>query len=410
MGTDLTAEQLLTDFVLRSFVYTEFLALLSSLPEGGALMPSVLPQTCPWLDVVTNALALLRRRGYLDASFFQALTSARPKLAVEIENLAQLHYIKRTNVPPKHAIRLRLQLDFDSVVHSRPIQEKILALLQEHCGDSSLQIEAIWRGSTWVLVSGTKEGLSRLSNSLQRGELGALGDIPIEMAHIGDFLEDKTSIAHPTVSSERGHYNQNRAKPHGPIASLSASGDGASPDTSDSDFIHLEGPDDTWQFVSYFGRDESLIGIGADHREARSGVRPNSSHIHFFKTAQPVKRQTIFRQLRNSDKGGSSARDDAPTSTEDEEETLVAAIARLHADLQIVLALSVFDGLSGSQIANVLDLPENTVRSRLRLGLEALRRGLAELSSSPDLPGAPMSFENWKAQIRSWIKAHRSRR
>ena len=56
---------------------------------------------------------------------------------------------------------------------------------------------------------------------------------------------------------------------------------------------------------------------------------------------------------------------------------MLAALRRLPVDLQIVLELHFFEHMSGSEIAEVVAIPEGTVRSRLRRAIAALREQLA---------------------------------
>jgi len=55
-----------------------------------------------------------------------------------------------------------------------------------------------------------------------------------------------------------------------------------------------------------------------------------------------------------------------------------AAIAQLSEEQKQVLALAYFQGLTQSQIAETLDLPLGTVKTRIRLGMQKLREMLQE--------------------------------
>jgi RNA polymerase sigma-70 factor (ECF subfamily) len=61
-----------------------------------------------------------------------------------------------------------------------------------------------------------------------------------------------------------------------------------------------------------------------------------------------------------------------------ERERVRAAIAQLPEEQQQVLALACFQGLTQSQIAETLDLPLGTVKTRIRLGMQKLRDLLQE--------------------------------
>ena len=55
-----------------------------------------------------------------------------------------------------------------------------------------------------------------------------------------------------------------------------------------------------------------------------------------------------------------------------------AAIAELPEEQARVIELAYFGGFSHSEIAEMLDMPIGTVKGRMRLGLDKLRRELAE--------------------------------
>jgi RNA polymerase sigma factor (sigma-70 family) len=66
-------------------------------------------------------------------------------------------------------------------------------------------------------------------------------------------------------------------------------------------------------------------------------------------------------------------------------ELLRDGLARIPLDDQIALELSYFEGLSTRELAGVLEIPENTVRSRLSRAREKLRVVLAELGTSEEV-------------------------
>ena len=65
-------------------------------------------------------------------------------------------------------------------------------------------------------------------------------------------------------------------------------------------------------------------------------------------------------------------------------ELLRDGLARIPLDDQIALELAYFEGLSTREIAEVLEIQENTVRSRLARAREKLRDVLARLASTDD--------------------------
>ena len=65
-------------------------------------------------------------------------------------------------------------------------------------------------------------------------------------------------------------------------------------------------------------------------------------------------------------------------------ELLREGLARIPLDDQIALELAYFEGLSTKDIAGILEIPENTVRSRLSRARDKLRAVLATLGTSDD--------------------------
>jgi RNA polymerase sigma-70 factor (ECF subfamily) len=83
-----------------------------------------------------------------------------------------------------------------------------------------------------------------------------------------------------------------------------------------------------------------------------------------------------------------------------DERLLLRALRRLPPMFQVVLKLSFFDDLSGPEIAAALQIPEATVRSRLRRGLDHVRAQVRELSSDADsLRETASELESWAARI-----------
>jgi RNA polymerase sigma-70 factor (ECF subfamily) len=80
----------------------------------------------------------------------------------------------------------------------------------------------------------------------------------------------------------------------------------------------------------------------------------------------------------------------------------VEGLRAVPVDDQVVLELKYFENLSGREIGEVLDLPEGTVRGRLKRGLERLREQVvAQLSLPRD--EAHVTFEDleaWAGQVR----------
>jgi RNA polymerase sigma-70 factor (ECF subfamily) len=74
-------------------------------------------------------------------------------------------------------------------------------------------------------------------------------------------------------------------------------------------------------------------------------------------------------------------------------ELLRDGLARIPLDDQIALELSYFESMSTREIAGVLEIAENTVRSRLARAREKLRAALAELASPSEAALAESQLE-----------------
>jgi RNA polymerase sigma-70 factor (ECF subfamily) len=82
-----------------------------------------------------------------------------------------------------------------------------------------------------------------------------------------------------------------------------------------------------------------------------------------------------------------------------EERALLHALRTLPAEMQIALELSYWEGLPGPVVAEIVGVPEGTVRSRVRRGLELLRERIREIEGG----GTPLTtlttLDGWAREI-----------
>jgi RNA polymerase sigma factor (sigma-70 family) len=84
-----------------------------------------------------------------------------------------------------------------------------------------------------------------------------------------------------------------------------------------------------------------------------------------------------------------------------EKRVLLQALRRLPLPRQLVLELRYWEQMSDSEIADVLDIPVGTVKTRIAAGYEELRTVIARLVSSPErLQSTLDSLEQWAKRIR----------
>ncbi len=106
-------------------------------------------------------------------------------------------------------------------------------------------------------------------------------------------------------------------------------------------------------------------------------------------------RRAVFRRTEPLDAPAgreAAAEDPAPDRAADAallRPRLEAAIAALPEEQREVFLLREYAGLRFAEIAEVTGTPENTVKSRMRYALEALRERLAALGVGPEAAGAP---------------------
>ncbi len=89
-----------------------------------------------------------------------------------------------------------------------------------------------------------------------------------------------------------------------------------------------------------------------------------------------------------------------------EERLFLEALRSLPLDYQIALELHTWEELSGSEIAAVLEVPEGTVRSRLRRARQQLEQRIQEYSDSPQvLQSTTTHLDTWAANVRKLLSA-----
>lgn len=84
-----------------------------------------------------------------------------------------------------------------------------------------------------------------------------------------------------------------------------------------------------------------------------------------------------------------------------EQRLLLRALRKIPVDFQIAVELYYWEGASTREIANVLDIPEGTVRSRLARAREHLATQMRTLTDSAKLAASTeANFEQWARSLR----------
>jgi RNA polymerase sigma-70 factor (ECF subfamily) len=85
----------------------------------------------------------------------------------------------------------------------------------------------------------------------------------------------------------------------------------------------------------------------------------------------------------------------------EQQKILLRALRSIPLEHQIAIELYFWEEMSGPELARVLDIPEGTVRSRLRRGLDLLKRRMREVASSPELLESTIdNLDRWARSLR----------
>ncbi|MBC8067349.1 MAG: sigma-70 family RNA polymerase sigma factor [Deltaproteobacteria bacterium] len=84
-----------------------------------------------------------------------------------------------------------------------------------------------------------------------------------------------------------------------------------------------------------------------------------------------------------------------------ERRALARALQTLEVDLQVVVALHYWEGMTNVELAETLEIPLGTVKSRLRRAKEALHERLAERAGTREAEATLASLGEWAEQLRA---------
>jgi RNA polymerase sigma-70 factor (ECF subfamily) len=144
--------------------------------------------------------------------------------------------------------------------------------------------------------------------------------------------------------------------------------------------------------------------------QTRERLRNKSSFRAYLYTVARNEVYAHYRRLRrvrqNFDPTVSSVQDLDPSPSQvlakdQQQRLLLTALRRIALELQIALELRYWEQLSGPELSEVLEIPEGTVRSRLRRGTQMLRDQLGAITAADeDLLQSVTNFDQWASRIR----------
>lgn len=157
------------------------------------------------------------------------------------------------------------------------------------------------------------------------------------------------------------------------------------------------------------GRDDLLQNVWLACIEGRDRIRNRESFRAYLLQTARFQLYAFYRKRHGSrrlDFEASSVADlnSTPSSIvvrQEQERILLEALRRVPLDHQIVIELSFWEDLTGPEMAEVLCIPEGTVRSRLRRATERLREQMAALTSHGEsLPDTVDDLHEWSQRLR----------
>ncbi len=141
--------------------------------------------------------------------------------------------------------------------------------------------------------------------------------------------------------------------------------------------------------------------------ESKDDFRKQASFRTYLFT---IARNRLYKLVR----GNARRRDDQPAVTaaqrfsvagamakQQQQRLLLRSLRELPLELQMALELSYWEELTDRELAELLEVPVGTVKSRLRKGRQLLEQAMAKLARSPEqLRSTVDNFEAWARSIR----------
>lgn len=149
-------------------------------------------------------------------------------------------------------------------------------------------------------------------------------------------------------------------------------------------------------FLACVKRKEALRD-GAKFRSYLFTVARHELYAHWREKKRRSEREVEIGEISIKDLGTSPS---AVVARQAEHRLLLRALRTIPLDLQIAIELHYWEDMSGPELAEILEIPEGTVRSRIRRAQEALEAAMAELADDPDvLSSTRGNLDKWAASL-----------
>lgn len=119
---------------------------------------------------------------------------------------------------------------------------------------------------------------------------------------------------------------------------------------------------------------------------------------HLYAYYRRQRRTVDFTQTSVVDLGASPS---GPLGRREETSALLRALRAIALEHQLVLELTYWEGMKAPEIAEILEIPANTVRSRLSRARAALRQALEAGPGSPEVLRSTLAdLDGWAERVR----------
>ncbi len=153
--------------------------------------------------------------------------------------------------------------------------------------------------------------------------------------------------------------------------------------------------------LTFVGCLESVGGFRQDaaFRTFLVGIAINVLRNHYRQQGRGARGMDVLERSFTSDLGHSPS---AVIEARDQDRLLLAGLRRLPVESQVLVELRFWEGLKVTELAELLDRPLGTIKTRIRRAMELLRQHITELATSPQgLSSTLTTLDQWAEQVRS---------
>jgi RNA polymerase sigma factor (sigma-70 family) len=120
------------------------------------------------------------------------------------------------------------------------------------------------------------------------------------------------------------------------------------------------------------------------------------ARLHLYEQIRRLHKLSLYDDLNTFSIAALGGSPSSMLNDKQEHRLLGMALARIPLEYQILLELYLWEDLTGAQLAEIMDIPENTMRSRLRRAKSVLEQEFRSIADDPaQAIGSFESFSGW---------------